>query len=196
MKSLLIVFATTEGHTRKVADFIAREAAALGWSATAHQLGAGVEQVPVSNFEKLIVAASVHLDHHQPAIEEFVRRYGASLCDNNAAFLSVSLSAAGDAEDRYVAWQYARDLLSHSTWNPAHVDIVPGALKFSESPFFKSWALRRLMFKKRIHRDRNEDYDFTDWDELARFVKRFLLAQPATGRSSSALQLDASENRH
>jgi len=186
MKRLLIVYASTEGHTRKVAQFLAGAAAELGWGATLHDaeaLGIGIQP---REFDKVIVAGSVHMDRHQAAIEQLVDRVGARLDNRNSALLSVSLSAAGDAEDRFRAWEYTRELLATSVWRPGHVEIVAGALRFSATDFFKRWAMKRLSKKKRVDVNPSEDYEFTDWNEVSAFLRR-VLADSNVGRREESL---------
>jgi menaquinone-dependent protoporphyrinogen oxidase len=114
------------------------------------------------------------MDRHQPAIEQFIRRYGGLLDNERAALLSVSLSAAGDEEDQYAAWAYTRDLIAESAWRPTHVEIVAGALRFSASDFFRRWAMKRLSHRKRVPLEQTGDYEFTDWQKLDRFLRQFL----------------------
>ena len=173
MKRVLIVYATVEGHTRKIAAFLAKEADKLGFLAVLHNAAEDAARVHPTNFEKVIVLSPVHMDKHHSAIEQFLADEAPSLRDDNSALLSVSVSAAGEAEDRYLAWEYTRTLLASLSWRPAYVEIVPGALKPTENDFFKRWAMRRLAHKKRVP-IKGGDYEYTDWQELSRFINRFL----------------------
>jgi len=174
MKRLLIAYATTEGHTREIAEYLAAEALKVGYSTALFDVLAPAGEMDPSDFDGTIVAASVHMDCHPPAIEAFVIRHLKVLQTGRSAFLSVSLSAAGDAEDRYVAWEYVREFENRTGWRPPSVEIVAGALKFSDNDFFKRWAMRRLLAKKRIRQDPRTDYDYTAWHELSRFLQGFL----------------------
>lgn len=172
MRKLLIVYGTTEGQTQKIAEYLAQESRALNYTCELHNAAALPDNIDLSQFTKIIVAASVHMERHQAAVTQFVQKYLPALENIQTAFLSVSLSAAGEAEEEFDAWAYTRDFLSEVDWRPVQVQIVAGALRFSEHDFFKRWAMRRLAKAKRA--DRENDWEYTDWAELYRFLKEFL----------------------
>jgi menaquinone-dependent protoporphyrinogen oxidase len=174
MHKLLIIYGTTEGQTRKIAQYLADEAHNFGYTSQLCDSTMLPDDLNLSHFTKVVVAASVHIERHQASIEHFVRQNLPALQKLSSAFLSVSLSAAGDAEERYDAWEYTRHFLSDVNWRPSHVHIVAGALRFSEHDFFKRWAMRRLAKEKRAHRD--QDYEYTDWPDLYLFLRDFLAA--------------------
>jgi menaquinone-dependent protoporphyrinogen oxidase len=172
MRKLLILYGTTEGQTRKIAEHLADKARALDYTCELYDAATVPANINPSQFDRVIVAASVHAERHQPAVAEFVRWHLHALERTQSAFFSVSLSAAGDAEERYDAWEYTRRFLSDVDWHPAQVHIVAGALRFSEQNYFKRWAMRRLA--KDRHADRKNDCEYTDWSELNLFLKDFL----------------------
>lgn len=172
MRKLLIVYGTTEGQTQKIAEYLAKEARALDYACDVYNVTAVPADVDLTRYPKVIVAASVHIEQHQPAIAQFVRKALPKLEKVQTAFISVSLSAAGDAKERYDAWEYSRRFLSEVGWQPSKVQIVAGALRFSEHDFFKKWAMRRLAKGKRA--DTRHDAEYTDWAELRQFLKDFL----------------------
>jgi menaquinone-dependent protoporphyrinogen oxidase len=172
MRKLLIVYGTTEGQTQKIAAYLAKEARAFDYACEVHDVASLPAGFDLSQFPKIIVAASVHMERHQNTIAQFVREALPALRKAETAFLSVSLSAAGDAKERYDAWEYSRNFLAEVDWNPTRVLIVAGALRFSEHDFFKRWAMRRLAKEKRA--DTESDGEYTDWWELRQFLRDFL----------------------
>jgi menaquinone-dependent protoporphyrinogen oxidase len=171
VRELLIVYGTAEGQTRKIAQFLANEAPSLGAAPTITEAGTSPD-LDITRYGLVIVAASVHMERHQLAVTDFVKQHRPALEKIPSAFLSVSLSAAGDNEERSDAWGYTRQFSSETDWRPTVVQVVPGAVRFSEHDFFKRWAMRRVAKDKRVPRD--QDYEFTDWNDLRRFLKDFL----------------------
>ena len=182
MRTLLIVYGTTEGQTKKIAEHLAAEARALNYACDLYDAKTMPADIDPSQFSKVIVAASVHMERHHPAVAEFVKWHVNALERTQSAFFSVSLSATGDAKERYDAWEYTRQFLSDVDWRPTQVHIVAGALLFSEQNFFKRWAMRRLA--KDRHADRENDCEYTNWTELNQFLKDFL--DPVIPRSTDA----------
>ena len=181
MRKLMIVYGTTEGQTQKIAQFLAQEAHLRDYDCEAYNAEMLPADISPSQFSKIVVAASVHMERHQAAIARFVERYLPDLDKAQALFLSVSLSAAGNPEEKYEAWEYTRQFLTDAGWRPTQVQIVAGALRFSESDFFKRWAMRRLAKEKRA--DHEHDFEYTDWAELRRVLKDFL-DLPASDKGS------------
>ncbi|MFN3938820.1 MAG: flavodoxin domain-containing protein, partial [Gemmobacter sp.] len=97
---VLVLYATTNGQTRKIARHVADRLVALGHSvellnaADAADLDPGVH-------DAVVLAGSVHAGRFQNSLAEAMRRHGVKLAAKPTLFLSVSLTAAGDvAEER------------------------------------------------------------------------------------------------
>lgn len=167
---ILIVYATTEGQTRKVARFVFDRLADAGHA---------VELVPASDakgrdgsgFAAAVVAGSVHAGRYQKELVDWARDSAPGLRPLPTMFLSVSLTAAGeDAED----WKGLRacvERFSEETgWTPTRVEHVAGAFRFSEYDFFKSWAMRWIAAQKDESVKPGQDKEYTDWEALGRLL--------------------------
>ncbi len=174
MRKVLIIYGTVEGQTRKIAEFMATEAQELGYAPTLHDATAAPPDFATARFDRIIVAAPVHMERHPIAVEHFVRQHLAALKAVPSAFLSVSLSAAGDAEDVFTAWTWLRAFLSDVDWRPSQTLVVAGALRFTEQDFLKRWLMKWIAKEKGAPRDTDRDYEYTDWAALTSFLKEFL----------------------
>lgn len=164
---ILIVYATTEGQTRKVARYV------FDWLATS---GHAAELIPAadaggldpSGFDGVVVAGSVHGGRYQSELLNWVKDVGAELARVPTLFLSLSLSAAGKDEDDWEGLRGCVDRFVRETgWTPARVEHVAGAFRFSEYDFFKSWAMRWIAAERDESVKGGEDKEYTDWDALA-----------------------------
>jgi menaquinone-dependent protoporphyrinogen oxidase len=172
---VLIVFGTTEGHTRGLAEFMAARLAAGGHEVAVR--GAAREDGPPdpAGFDAAIVAASLHAGRYQREVARFARAHRAALDGMPSAFVSVSLSAAGrDPEDRAglaaCVARFERDTL----WTPRAVHHAGGAIRFSRYGLLKRWALRLIARRRGYEADPAKDHDLTDYGALARFVDGFV----------------------
>jgi flavodoxin len=100
MPSLLIVYGTSEGQTRKIARRMAERATERGHRVEIHDAATLPAGLNPAAFGAAVIAGSIHTGRYQAAITQFVRRHLQALQSMPSAFVSVSLSAAGDAEDR------------------------------------------------------------------------------------------------
>lgn len=170
MARVLIVYGTTEGHTRRVARFLytaLREANHRVWIADATEMF-GV--MAPGEYDAVFVCASVHDGEHQRSVEFFVRDGLEALQNTKSALLSVSLNAAvGDEPHRAEAQGYVDRLVAKTGWQPDAVLLVGGALRFGKYDFFRRQVLS-LLLSKTVGRVVGEgDHDFTDYQEVRRF---------------------------
>jgi menaquinone-dependent protoporphyrinogen oxidase len=94
---LLVVYATTEGHTRNVAEFIAEVAAAQNHSADVCDSAMPIRLTKAS-YDAVILGGSVHQGQHQMSLRNFIFEHLDVLSELPCAFFSVSLSAAINEE--------------------------------------------------------------------------------------------------
>lgn len=163
---LLIAYATTDGHTRKVARFAADRLAGQGHAVELLNVE-DTEGLDLSRFDGAILAGSLHAGGYQKSLARFVREAAVALALMPTLFLAVSLSAAGnDPED----WAGLRRCLvefeADTGWTPGRVEHVAGAFRFSEYDFFRAWAMRRIADQKGEVVEPGKDKDYTDWAAL------------------------------
>lgn len=186
MPGHLIVYGTSEGQTRKIARRMAERATERGHRVEIHDAAALPAGLGPAAFGAAVIAGSIHTGRHQAAITQFVRRHLQALQSMPSAFVSVSLSAAGDAEDREDAQACAERFLAETGWRPAETYLAAGAFRFTRYGFLKRWIMRRIARKKGQPTDTNRDYDLTDWADLLRFTDRFLDSLPSAERRPPA----------
>ena len=114
MARVLIVYGTTEGQTRKVAEHIAAVARRDGHDAEAVDSTTIEAPVAAGGYDAVIVGASLHQGKYQAALAHFVRDNLALLGRVPSAFFAVSLAAASRdegerAEARAIAARFCAD---------------------------------------------------------------------------------------
>lgn len=169
---ILIVYGTTEGHTRALAEFAARTLRDDGHAVTLEAAGEGRSDPEA--FDAAILAASLHVGRYQAPLVEFARAHHEALNGRPSAFISVSLSAAGvNPHD----WQGLEDCLArleHETqWTPDAVHQAAGAIRYSSYDFFKSLVIHFIAARRGEKTRRSRDYDLTDYEALKAFVLEF-----------------------
>lgn len=168
---LLIIYSTTEGQTKKIGEFLRDEA-----TKNNHD----VEIMDVRNstvspvdFDTIVIAASVHAGKYQPRVEQYIMEHNDELNDVKGAFISVSLTAAGDDA---VAWKNLKkitsDFLIETGWEPDVVEYVAGALRYSKYNFIKKWIMRMIAKKSGGGTDTTRDYEYTDWNQVRNILEQ------------------------
>jgi len=185
MSEVLIVFATVEGQSRRIAEMLGDHLVRRRHGRTLLDATRPERtHADPAEFDAVFIVAPVHGEKHHAAITHFVRRHAETLTKNAAALISVSLHAAsGEAEDQEEMRDYVDLFCSETGWLPREIHYAAGALRFSEFDFFKKWIARRLARSLEMEIKPGEDVEFTDWRALETFADTFMasrVSSPAT----------------
>ena len=177
MKPILVAYATTEGHTRKVASRVAETLRALGRPVDLVDVAGPAADSLSPMYAGAILAGSLHLGVHQSALAEFARRNRDWLNACPAAFLSVSLTAVlTDDASRAACRDAAQQFLDVTGFAPGIVLPVAGALPYTQYDWFRRFALKRIAGKHGGDTDTTRDFEYTDWPALDEFAREFVQA--------------------
>ena len=184
MARVLIVYASQEGQTRRIAEALAET---LRHDSHEVRLAAGVPFPSIGGADGVIVAASVHRGRHPGALARAIRAHATVLRHIPSAFLSVCLSAACDQpRQRAEAAGYLRNFTGRTGWRPELEASVAGALRSDAGGPFRLRRQRALARRHGLPADPPVDREYTDWEDVRRFAEAFsaLLAARAHGRHS------------
>ncbi|PWN06536.1 flavodoxin domain-containing protein [Rhodohalobacter mucosus] len=163
---IMIVYSTTEGHTRTIAEFLDQEIKKLGH--TAGLFNATVKPPTPEGYDAVILAGSVHAGKYQTAIEHYAREYHRELNELPVLFMSVSLTAASDDDASWKELKEQTDSFMLSTGlKPDQIEYVAGALLYTKYDFFKRFIMRSINKKSGGDTDTSQDHVYTDWDRVA-----------------------------
>ena len=169
MVSFLLVYATSEGQTSKVASHIADALAERGHETTTVELGERSPTVDVNAYDAVVVGASIHVGKHQKAVRRFVESHRESLAGKPTAFFQLSISSATE-EGAEQAVGYADDLFEQTDWHPDRIGLFGGALRFSEYGLLTRFMMKRIVRETLPDVDPTTDTEFTDWAEVDAFA--------------------------
>jgi menaquinone-dependent protoporphyrinogen oxidase len=186
---MLILYATTEGQTRKVAEHVADRIHALDIDVDLRDATTeGVSAVDFAAADAVILAASLYDGRYQPATTACARTFYRDLNARHTAFLSVSLAAASaDPDDAANLDAAVRQFLHEAGWGPSVVEHVMGSLKWSEGDYFRQCVAKALS-RHGVRQGENQVCELTDWLALTRFVDRFV-AEARANRSPNSRDL-------
>lgn len=170
---ILIVYASKEGHTAKVARRVADVAAETPGVEVVLSEVESIAPDAITSCNAVIVAASVHFDNHPKPIVRFVRDNLAWLRAHRTAFLSIS-GAAMTESGRNQAEDYVTDFLDQTRWSPDRWELVAGATQFTQYNWFIRFIMKRIAKAKGLSTDTTRDHEYTDWAALDRFARTFV----------------------
>ena len=168
--NVLVVYGTTEGQTRKIAERTVAHIRECGHQAVLRDSAELASVSDLESFDAFIIAASVHQQQHQETIAAFVIAHRKLLNAKPSAFISVSLSAVLE-EGQTEAQKYVDRFVSVTDWRPSMTLLLGGALRLTEYDYFQEQIVKFIVLKGG---SAGRDREFTDWNALANFVDRFL----------------------
>jgi menaquinone-dependent protoporphyrinogen oxidase len=173
MSRVLILYGTTDGHTRSVAEAIGRTLQLGGL--TVNVVEAARANPAARDYGAVIVAASLQAGGYQAAVEQWVREHASDLAARPTAFVSVCLGILQKNDAAVMADLNAvvRRFCAKTGWQPGSVKFVPGALLYTRYNLLKRWIMKRIVAKAGGDTDTSRDYVYTDWNDVRAFAEDF-----------------------
>jgi menaquinone-dependent protoporphyrinogen oxidase len=182
MSAVGIFYATREGHTRRIAEHLAAVLRSSGIAVDVLNVKEVPAEVPLTRYDAVVLAASVHAGSHEPEMIAFVKSRLPELDRVQHAFLSVTLSEAGAERQTSSPEERARfsadvqkvidAFVAETGWHPQRVKPVAGALLYTQYNFLVRFIMKQIAKSAHADTDTSKDFDYTDWDDLARFAEK------------------------
>lgn len=177
-RRVLVLYASTHGHTAKIAERIGTALDACGAVAHVRDVREYGERADLRKYDAVIVGGSVHGGHHQRELLDWLRHHQTRLNAMPSAFFSVSLSAADDTDEARNAVRDAiDDVLDETGWMPREAVPFAGALQFEEyhlpTRVVMRLVARRIEQQTGTPVDVHQDTDYTNWADVDRFAEAF-----------------------
>lgn len=176
---ILVLYATIEGHTARIAERIADILRSHGHRVDVRPACA---EAVFSGYDAVVIGASIHYGRHPAELRALVRAHRAALAARPGAFFSVSLSA----KERYL-----QRFLRQVGWRPQHTATFAGALQYSKYGPLKRLVMLVFVTLAGRDTDTSRDYEYTDWNAVDRFSEAFARRSFADRPDSRALSSPA-----
>ena len=182
---LLVLYATREGQTEKIASVITQRLQDQGCEVdmvNAATLKDGQDLDPVG-YETLVLGASMHAGGLEKELLQWVDRYRQSVERRPTFVFVVTLSAATkDPAKRTAALADVRSKVHHQLHGrPFHLEIMAGALTYSKYKAPVRWLMRRIAKQAGGDTDTGRDYEYTDWQQVSDFVDKVVAGSQSRG---------------
>ena len=161
MASVLVLYATIEGHTARIAE---RFTSRLREQGVSVDLREAEKAAPFESYDGIVVGASVHYGRHPSRLRALLRSQRHVLTARPGAFFSVSLSAKE---------HYAAKFLRQVGWQPQLSATFAGALQYSKYGPFKRLLLTGFAWMGGHDTDTSRDYEYTNWKAVDSFATAF-----------------------
>lgn len=169
MKPALLVYASADGHTRRIAERIAQRMTAAG--CPVEQIGAdALSGVDLEEYSGVIAGAPVRYGKHDRRIVAFIENNAAEIEARPNAFFSVNLVARTPEKRTPQGNSHVRKFLQSLRYKPEHVEVIAGRLDYPSYGWLDRFAIRMIMKMTGGPTRGNEVIEYTDWDQVDRFA--------------------------
>jgi len=174
MPRVLILYGTTDGHTRKIAAALQ---GILSWEGSRVDVVDARDvsrHVRPEDYDGVVVAASIHIGGYQRTVKRWVRAHAEGLSGMPSAFVSVCLGILEQrSEPRQEVERILQRFLDRGGWRPLMTKTVAGAVRYTRYNWLKKFVMKRIVAKAGGGTDTTRDYEYTDWDDLRGFAREF-----------------------
>ncbi|KAG5511867.1 hypothetical protein GH5_08181 [Leishmania sp. Ghana 2012 LV757] len=179
----LLLYSTTDGHTKTIMNTIAQQLAAeKNARCVVVDIKDGNSYV-LSEYEKVLVGASIRYGHFSATFTSYVKQHYRELNDMPSAFFGVNLTARKADKNTAMTNAYTRKFLSNSPWSPQLTGVFAGALWYPRYNIFDRLLIQLIMKVTDGETDSTKEIVYTDWNAVRQFASDFgALALPLPPR--------------
>lgn len=170
MANILIIYSTTDGHTRSICERlqgIAADGNDVDLIAMADQPG-----TDIAPYDKVVIGASIRYGKHQKEVFDFIERNRTALEGKTNAFFSVNVVARKPGKNTPETNPYLQKFLRKIAWQPANLAVFAGKLDYPRYGTFDRTMIRFIMWMGKGPTDPTLTVEFTDWDKVDEFGQR------------------------
>jgi menaquinone-dependent protoporphyrinogen oxidase len=168
MARILIVYSTTDGHTREICNRLRGVIEQQAHQVTLVPIGE-VADADLEPCDKIVVGASIRYGKHSPQVVDFIERNAQVLNRKASAFFSVSVVARKPGKNQPHTNPYVRKLLRKIAWRPREVGVFAGKIDYPRYSVLDRMIIRGIMWLTGGPTDPTAVVEFTDWRQVEAF---------------------------
>ena len=169
MKKCLIIYSTTDGHTKKICEHIIDQLEGLQESTL--MTISDTSQEELTKYDNIIVGASIRYGKHNPDVLNFVKKNINVLNKVKTAFFSVNVVARKKEKNTPSTNPYVIKFIDQTNWKPTNIGVFAGKVDYPAYKFFDKYIIKFIMWITKGPTDISKSYEFTNWDDVKKFGK-------------------------
>jgi len=168
MAKILIIYSTTDGHTRKICNHLQPIIENQNNQVTVISVD-DASSIDLASFDKIIVGASIRYGKHSPKIYEFIKDNSQILDSKPNAFFSVNVVARKPEKNTPETNPYLIKFLKQISWQPKMLAVFAGKINYQKYRFLDRFMIRLIMWMTNGPTDPKTNIEFTDWKKVDEF---------------------------
>ena len=168
MSSILIIYATTDGHTRKISQRLQQVIEQQNHQVKTVSINDEAD-VDLTLFDKIVVGASIRYGKHSPHIYQFIKKNQLILESKPNAFFSVNVVARKPEKCQPDTNPYLKKFLKQIAWKPKQLAVFAGKIDYPKYSFWDRSIIRLIMWITKGPTDPKTVKEFTNWQQVEAF---------------------------
>lgn len=168
MSRIIIIYATTDGHTREICSYLMQVIEESGNQVTLVSINEK-NTIDLISFDKIVIGASIRYGKHHKKVYEFIKKNTLLLEKKSSAFFSVNVVARKPEKNQPDTNPYLKKFLMQITWQPDELAVFAGKIDYQKYQFWDRFMIRLIMWMTKGPTDPKACIDFTNWDQVKEF---------------------------
>ena len=171
MSKCLILYSTTDGHTKKICERIANTIGKNIDTTITNLLLFNPKNL--NNFDSIIIGASIRYGKHQKLLYNFVNQNHKILAAKKNTFFTVNVVARKLEKNSPETNPYMKNFLKLSKWKPQSLKVFAGKIEYPKYGPIDKYVIRFIMWITKGPTDTKGTFEFTDWKKVEDFARKF-----------------------
>ncbi len=166
----LIIYSTTDGHTKKICEFIKSNSL---YKNTCEIVSLDTAlKIKLETYDRIIIGASIRYGKHNSKLYDLVKINKDLLSSKKSAFFSVNVVARKKEKNSPETNPYIKKFLKKSRWQPSKIGVFAGKIDYPNLNFFNRRIIQLIMLITNGPTDLKKSYELTDWSSVKDFTKK------------------------
>ena len=171
---ILVLYATMEGQTAKIAERIAEVLRNKGHQVTTQSAEHLPARFNIDAFEAAVIGGSIHMGRYPGYLKKFTSQHYNWLNDVPSAFFTVCMGInSREEKSQKEASAYGERFIKETKWQPALTATFAGAVKYTQYNFITRFIMKMISRHEGGSTDTSQDHEYTDWEAVTRFAEQF-----------------------
>ncbi len=168
MSNIIIIYSTTDGHTREICSRLLNIIKKNNNEATLIPIEE-TDEVDLNKFSKIVIGASIRYGKHSKKVYEFINKNEQILDKKPNAFFSVNVVARKPDKNQPGTNPYLKKFLSQISWKPKELAVFAGKIDYQKYKILDRFMIRLIMWITKGPTDPKTNIEFTDWKQVDNF---------------------------
>ena len=168
MARILIIYSTTDGHTRQICQRLRQVIEHEDHRVTLMSID-DEPNVDMKPFDKIVLGASIRYGKHGKQVYEYIERNEQILDSKPNAFFSVNVVARKPEKNQPETNPYLKKFLKQISWQPKELAVFAGKIDYQRYHFRDRLMIRLIMWMTKGPTDPKTVVEFTNWKQVEAF---------------------------